>query len=138
MSDALRVANNNTTEYISYSYTLAQQALYAPNYDDRAVAGVLLNLWAGGVQTVSPTDPLVLDLNGDGVKLTDYDSAPAFFDADNDGGNLEQTDWVSPEDGIMVRDCDGNGRIDNISETLSQDRTTVPLSFQLVLNAASL
>jgi hypothetical protein len=35
-----------------------------------------------------PTDPLVLDLNGDGVRLTDYLTAPMFFDADNDGGSL--------------------------------------------------
>ncbi|MDX1253070.1 MAG: S8 family serine peptidase, partial [Gammaproteobacteria bacterium] len=59
-------------------------------------------------------------LNGDGVKLTDYGSNPVLFDIDNDGGSQEVTGWVSPQDGILVMDRNGNGRIDNISETFSE------------------
>ncbi len=66
-------------------------------------------------------DPLVLDLNGDGVKLTDYATDPVLFDIDNDGGSsLEQTGWASAQDGILVMDISGNGTIDNISETFSE------------------
>ncbi|MDH6168920.1 subtilisin-like proprotein convertase family protein/subtilisin family serine protease [Variovorax boronicumulans] len=67
-----------------------------------------------------PADPLVLDLNGDGVKLTDYGTSPVLFDADNDGGSLEQTGWVSAQDGIVVHDLNGDGKINNIRETLSE------------------
>lgn len=64
-------------------------------------------------------DPLILDLDGNGVKLTDYASNPVLFDADHDG-KVEQTGWVSAQDGIVVVDRDGNGKIDDISETLSE------------------
>lgn len=73
-----------------------------------------------GLNFYTPTDPLLLDLNGDGVHLTDYGSNPVLFDIDHDGGSLEQTGWVSPEDGIVVYDLNGNGKIDDISETLSE------------------
>ncbi|WP_272942224.1 S8 family serine peptidase [Candidatus Regiella insecticola] len=67
-----------------------------------------------------PTDPLVLDLNDDGVRLTDYASSPILFDIDNDGGELEETGWVSPEDGLLVHDLNKNGKIDNIGEIFSE------------------
>ncbi|BAZ31323.1 hypothetical protein NIES4074_37950 [Cylindrospermum sp. NIES-4074] len=66
-----------------------------------------------------PIDPLVIDLNGDGVKLTSYDN-PVLFDIDHDGGSLEQTGWVTSEDGLIVLDLNNNGKIDNISEILSE------------------
>ncbi len=59
-------------------------------------------------------------MNGDGVKLTDYGNDGVLFDADHDGGSLEQTGWVFPQDGIVVMDRNGNGRIGDISETLSE------------------
>ena len=65
-------------------------------------------------------DPVVLDLNGDGVKLTNYTEQPVLFDVDHDGGSLEVTGWVTPQDGILVHDLNGNGVIDNIAETLSE------------------
>ncbi|XVN13927.1 hypothetical protein QZH47_21675 [Pseudomonas corrugata] len=80
----------------------------------------LLNSGDARARLTLPTDPLVLDLNGDGVRLTDYLTAPVFFDADNDGGSLEETGWVSDQDGIVVVDANANGKIDNISETLSE------------------
>lgn len=72
-----------------------------------------------GNQTYIPVDPLVLDLNGDGVRLTNYVSSPVLFDVDHDG-KREITGWVSPEDGIVVVDRNNNGKIDDISETLSE------------------
>jgi len=73
-----------------------------------------------GLNLYTPTDPLLLDLNGDGVHMTDYGSNPVLFDIDHDGGTLEQTGWVSAQDGIVVYDRDINGKIDDISETLSE------------------
>lgn len=48
-------------------------------------------------------DPLVLDLNHDGIINTTQlsDSTTAFYDLDKDGYR-EQTGWVSPEDGFLI------------------------------------
>ena len=64
-------------------------------------------------------DPVVLDLNGDGVKLTSYNDSEVTFDVDNDG-KQERTGWVSSEDGILVEDQNGDGIINNITETISE------------------
>ncbi|MEI6285058.1 MAG: S8 family serine peptidase [Bacillota bacterium] len=70
-------------------------------------------------KNISYVDPLILDLNNDGVHMSDFGSNPVFFDADNDG-SLEQTGWVSAQDGVVVKDLNNNGIIDNISETMSE------------------
>ncbi|SUU35588.1 RTX toxin protein [Actinobacillus seminis] len=67
-----------------------------------------------------PNDPLVLDLNGDGVRAVSYNEKPVLFDIDNDGGSLEETGWLSHQDGLLVRDLNNNGKIDNISEVFSE------------------
>ncbi|NBI14157.1 hcalcium-binding protein, partial [[Haemophilus] felis] len=42
------------------------------------------------------------------------------FDIDNDGGSLEETGWVNNQDGLLVRDLNNNGKIDNMSEVFSE------------------
>ncbi|MCP4354393.1 MAG: hypothetical protein GY793_01930 [Proteobacteria bacterium] len=59
-------------------------------------------------------DPLVLDLDGDGLELNSMDSGIR-FDMDNDGF-AENTSWVKADDGLLVMDKNGNGTIDNITE----------------------
>ncbi|WP_296645073.1 hypothetical protein [Roseinatronobacter sp.] len=61
------------------------------------------------------TTPLVLALDGDGIELTSVNGATAFFDVGVDGF-AEATGWVAADDGLLVLDVDGNGRIDNGSE----------------------
>lgn len=60
-------------------------------------------------------DPLVVDLDGDGVELTARGAPPVTFDF-GEGGTRYQTSWVGPDDGIVVRDVNGNGRVDDASE----------------------
>jgi hypothetical protein len=92
---------------------------------EKAVDGVLgkvakvVSTIFSGAKDQENVDPLVLDLNGDGVHLTNFQEEPVFFDADNDGFK-EQTGWVLPTDGIVVMDKNGDGKINNISETLSE------------------
>ena len=62
-----------------------------------------------------PIDPLVIDLDGDGVELLSRAASNAYFDLDADGF-AEQTGWVKPDDGILAVDRNGNGRIDDITE----------------------
>jgi hypothetical protein len=61
-----------------------------------------------------PLDPLVLDLNGDGVGLTSLADGARF----DFSGDLfkEKTGWVGAHDGILVVDHNGNGLIDDGSE----------------------
>ncbi|MBY3378945.1 calcium-binding protein [Rhizobium laguerreae] len=60
-------------------------------------------------------DPLVLDLDGDGVELTALAGSTTHFDYGQDGF-AERTGWVSADDGILVRDANGNGTVDGAGE----------------------
>ena len=60
-------------------------------------------------------DPLVLDLNGDGFNLSLMSTAGTMFDVDADLYK-EYTGWVGGQDGILVRDLNNNGQIDDSRE----------------------
>lgn len=68
---------------------------------------------SGGDKTRS--DPLVLDLDGDGVELSAVGAPPIFFDGDGDGV-ATLTGWANPDDGFLARDIDGNGLIETQAE----------------------
>jgi hypothetical protein len=55
------------------------------------------------------TSPLILDLNGDGVKTLNK-TAGKHFDHAGDGF-AERTGWVDKDDGLLVRDLNGDGKI---------------------------
>lgn len=77
---------------------------------------------AGAVPPPPPrrVDPLVLDLNHDGIINTlSLASSKTFFDLDNDGMS-ELSGWVAPSDGILVYDRDENGRIDSSAEVFGK------------------
>ncbi len=61
------------------------------------------------------TDPLVLDLNGDGIPLVGLDASGVSFDINNNKF-AAPVGWVNGSDGFLVRDLNGNGQIDNDSE----------------------
>ena len=58
---------------------------------------------------------LVLDLDSDGVELTDLNTSKVFFDQDINGF-AERTAWVASDDGFLVIDRNGNKQIDNSAE----------------------
>ncbi|MFZ5731433.1 MAG: hypothetical protein ACOY4O_01770, partial [Pseudomonadota bacterium] len=66
-------------------------------------------------QPSPPTDPLVLDLDGDGVELISVAQSHARFDYDKDGF-AEKTGWVGSDDGFLVFDRDGDNQVDGIDE----------------------
>lgn len=71
----------------------------------------------GSINVLS--DPIVLDLNGDGASLVSPADGVS-FDLDADG-SAEQTGWVAPEDGLLAIDLDGSGAIEDGSEVFSEN-----------------
>ena len=69
-----------------------------------------------------PVDPLIFDLDGDGIETVSIKDG-VNFDFDNNGF-AEKIGWVSADDGLLVRDLNGNGNIDNGGE-LFGDLTAV-------------
>ena len=59
--------------------------------------------------------PLVLDLDGDGVVETNKENSTVYFDHDNNGF-AESSGWVGADDGLLVRDINNNGLIDDGTE----------------------
>ena len=71
--------------------------------------------------TVPRRDPLVLDLDGDGIETTSTrDGTVILFDHDGDGIKTG-TGWVKPDDGWLVLDRNGNGTIDTGRELFGVD-----------------
>jgi VCBS repeat-containing protein len=73
----------------------------------------------------SPTrrDPLVLDLDGDGIETTNINGGSAFFDQDNNNF-AEKTGWLKGDDAFLAWDRNGNGSIDSGNE-LFGDQTVL-------------
>ena len=69
---------------------------------------------------VQKSDPLVLDLNGDGVKTTGV-AQGAKLDINADG-RVDQSSVATGGDAFLVYDRNGNGRIDNGTELFGDQR----------------
>ncbi|MFE8046225.1 calcium-binding protein [Brenneria goodwinii] len=59
------------------------------------------------------TSPIVIDLDGDGIET--LKTGAAYFDFNSDALS-ELTGWVSPDDGLLALDRNGDGRISNGGE----------------------
>jgi hypothetical protein len=63
---------------------------------------------------VWPRDPIILDLDGDGLETVGL-ASNVYFDHDGDGV-LTRTGWAGKDDALLVWDRNGNGRIDTGAE----------------------
>ncbi|WP_368492192.1 hypothetical protein [Neisseria sp.] len=69
-----------------------------------------------------PKDPLVLDLDGDGIETVQTNGYQgAMFDHDKDGIQVA-TGWVAPDDGLLVIDKNGDGLINNGGELFGDNQ----------------
>ena len=77
-------------------------------------------------------DPLVFDLDGDGITTVSLEESNAFFDLDNNGF-AEKTSWVGAREGLLAYDKNGDGIINGGNElfgyrTLMKDGKTLASS----------
>ena len=72
---------------------------------------------------VPPIDPLALDMDGDGVELLSVSESTSNFEF-YVNGYAERSGWVKPDDALLARDVNGNGRIDDITELFGNDTTS--------------
>ncbi|WCM96766.1 hypothetical protein M5C96_20475 [Acidovorax sp. GBBC 1281] len=90
------------------------------------IAWIANDLYLSARNWVTPRDPLVLDLDGDGIEAVGIDPArPILFDHDGDG-TRNATGWIKGDDGLVVLDRNGNGVIDSGRE-LFGDQTLKPV-----------
>ncbi len=66
---------------------------------------------------IVPLDPIIIDLDGNGLELSDLSTSSIFFDIDADG-YAENTAWTT--DSILTFDLNQDGIINNISEVFSE------------------
>ena len=77
------------------------------------------------VKYVPYVDPLILDLDGDGLEIAGLNGADSVkFDTNGDGLKTS-TAWAGADDGFVVLDRNGNGLIDDGSEMFG-DETALP------------
>lgn len=81
----------------------------------------------------STVDPLIIDLGGNGIKTTSINKG-VFFDVKG-SGFAQQNGWVGPEDGLLVRDINGDGNI-NDGRELFGDQTILKNSKKAVNDLA--
>lgn len=75
------------------------------------------SLASGSVQQVY-IDPILLDLTGQGVRMTPYTNQGVLFDMDY-SGTLRRTGWVDTKTGILV-DSKGTDKVKNVSQMFSE------------------
>ena len=79
-----------------------------------AIYSHLLEAMTAASNMQAPVDPLIIDLDGDGIETVSLDEG-VFFDQSSDGF-AELSSWVDTDDGIIVHDKNNNGIIDNGNE----------------------
>ena len=71
------------------------------------------------IKYVPWSDPLVLDLDGDGLEISPLSKGVLF---DTNGDLIKSgTAWISADDGLVVRDINGNGTIDSGRELFGDE-----------------
>ncbi|MFA5455500.1 MAG: calcium-binding protein [Sulfurimonas sp.] len=99
---------------------------FAYNADNHSTIPSDMNGLFNSAQDWTPPriDPLVFDIDGDGIETIQIDiNSPILFDHDGDGVKTA-TGWVKSDDALLVLDRNANGTIDNGSE-LFGDQTLV-------------
>ncbi len=105
-------------------FDLSGQVILSPNQKSKLIAGLQWSLQGAlnnmsdtiklAEKTLAPVDPLIIDLDGDGIETTGLQNG-IMMDHQSDGF-AELSSWVDTDDGIIVHDKNNNGIIDNGNE----------------------
>ncbi|MBB4640571.1 calcium-binding protein [Rhizorhapis suberifaciens] len=79
-----------------------------------SVIGIEILEFKGGEQ-IGLSAPILLDLDGNGVRTLSLSQSAASFDFDGDG-KRERTSWFASGDGMLFLDRDGDGTVSNAGE----------------------
>ncbi|MFA5501306.1 MAG: calcium-binding protein [Sulfurovaceae bacterium] len=109
----------DNTELIAYSDWSNNAGI---SFDGVSVNASYGSNGGGASFSISFSFPVVLDLDGDGVELTSVIDSKAWFDITGDG-TMHQTGWVGADDGLLVFDENGDGKITTAREIAFADRT---------------
>lgn len=109
-----RDPNARPNSYLSQFY-LDRPTSSKPDYG--LLNAVTLNGLAAMTTVNTYVDPLLLDLTGNGVRMTDLGDG-VLFDTDH-SGTLKRTGWANRSTGMLVVD-DGTGQIKNVSQMFSE------------------
>ena len=86
-----------------------------PLVDEVLFVAAAASLFAKALDWSIGVDPLVLDLDGDGLETVGIDDGDIYFDLDGDFF-AERAGWLSGDDGFLALDKNRNGIIDDINE----------------------
>lgn len=84
-------------------------------------------------KTLAPVDPLIIDLDGDGIETTGLQNG--FMMDHQSDGFAELSSWVDTDDGIIVHNKNNNGIIDNGNEILDDYLKYLPIKDALNLSS---
>ncbi|MGL5736115.1 MAG: hypothetical protein ACRCYS_14720, partial [Beijerinckiaceae bacterium] len=65
-------------------------------------------------------EPIILDLDGNGVRIETLKMSRTYFDMEGNGGR-NRTAWAAAGDGVLAIDANGDGKIDQRSEVVLTD-----------------
>lgn len=93
---------------------------------DSAECSTVASSWMTQNEIDNGPDPLIFDLDGDGILTSDVDLDPVRFDINSDGYS-EMTGWTVPDalDGLLFMDLNNNKVVDGGYE-LFGDTSTLP------------
>lgn len=75
----------------------------------------------GRLMAIALTDPLVIDLDGDGIETISLFDFGGTFDFSDGEYSIVRSGWISPDDGFIAFDRNQNGIIDNKDELFGND-----------------
>lgn len=94
---------------------VVDNALSADGNDGTDTISSIEQLRFKGGTTVNVSSPIILDLDGNGVKTVSAADSNARYDLDGDG-LADDTSWIGNTEGFLFLDRDGNGTVTNAGE----------------------